>query len=68
MQFFSLDTEIFIFLNYCYTVLRVVMHPSNFFCLIVPLKSVRNIQVFKKCPHSLVRVSEVVNYADTVSA
>ena len=32
---FSLDTENFIFLNYCYRVCKH-MHPKTIFCLIVP--------------------------------
>ena len=47
MQFFY-KQRFSLFLNYCYTLLHVVMHPSNFFCLIVPLKSVRSLQSFHK--------------------
>ena len=40
---------------------------STLFRLIVPLKSVRGLQICKRCPRSHFRVREVVDFADTVS-
>ena len=43
---FSLYTEIFIFLNYCYWICKHIQIP--FFCMIVPLSSVRSLQSFPR--------------------
>ena len=46
---FSLDTDVLIFLNYCYWMYKHThCHPSTFFHLIVTLKSVRSLQSFPK--------------------
>ena len=58
---FSLLPEVFIFLNYCYWVCKHTQ--KHFFCLIVPLKSVRSLQSFSES----VRPVIVNNYADTMS-
>ena len=58
---FSLLPEVFIFLNYCYWVCKHTQ--KHFFCLIVPLKSVRSLQKFSES----VRPVIVNNYADTMS-
>ena len=60
----SLDTDIYIFLNYCYWVCKHTQIP--FFHLIVPLKSVRSLQSLLLLRRHCVHV--VVDYADTVSA
>ena len=42
---FSLDTEVLIFLNYCYWVFKHTQIP---FCLIVSIKTVRSLQRFSE--------------------